>query len=102
MSDSDLLARYVRDRDQAAFAEIVQRHLDLVYSVARRHVHSPALAEDVAQTVFIQLARDAARIHPGTPLIAWLHVASRRRAINAGRDETRRAAREHAAVLLAE
>src|SRR4051812_8099215 len=100
MSDEDLLQHYACDGSSAAFAELVTRHLDLVYSVARRHVAPPA-AEDVAQSVFIELARRSRRIKPGTPLIAWLHVVSRRIALNAARSDQRRLAREQAALELA-
>ncbi len=99
MNDAELLQRYLHDGSPAAFADIVGQHLDLVYSVARRHVDSPAAAEDVAQAVFIELARHAARIKPGTPLVAWLHLVSRRTAINAARGEARRRTHEqHAAA----
>jgi hypothetical protein len=52
MSDDDLelLARYTRQHAEEAFAEIVRRHLDLVFSAALRHVRSPQLAEEVAQS----------------------------------------------------
>jgi RNA polymerase sigma factor (sigma-70 family) len=100
MSDSDLLQCYVHEGSQAAFAELVARHLDLVYSVARRHVPSAA-AEDVAQSVFVELAHHGRNIKPGTPLVAWLHVVARRAALNASRNEIRRRAREHAAAEIA-
>lgn len=101
MSDADLLASYVRDGSEAAFAELVGRYLNLVYSVARRQARSAATAEDVTQAVFIELAREAHRIKPGTPLIAWLHLVSRRIAANAVREEVRRQARETEAARLA-
>lgn len=102
MSDTELLQRYIDEGESSAFSALVERHVDLVYSVARRHVGSSQLAEDVAQSVFIELARRASRIKLGTPLIAWLHLVSRRIAINAARDESRRHAREHAAAEIAE
>lgn len=99
-SDHDLLQQYARDGSQPAFAELVRRHVDLVYAAARRQVRSAALAEEVAQSVFIDLSRTATRIKAGTPLVAWLHVTTRRTAIDAIRRETRRHARESAAALL--
>lgn len=98
VSDHELLRAFAREGAQAAFTAIVNRHLGLVYSVARRHLRSPQLAEDVAQSVFIDLARNARRIDSGTPLVAWLHVVSRRNAIDVVRREARRRARERAAV----
>src|SRR4051812_41899774 len=55
--DAQLLARYVRDRSQEAFGELVARHLALVYASARRQVGNEALAQDVTQAVFIMLER---------------------------------------------
>ncbi len=101
MSDDELLQRYARDRSESAFATLVERHLALVYSAARRQVRSPQLAEDVAQSVFLDLSRQAAALPPDQPLVAWLHVVTRRTAIDLVRRESRRAAREHAAAELA-
>lgn len=57
-ADASLLRRFVATRDQGAFAELVRRHLDGVYSAALRRVGGDAqLAEDVAQQVFVALAR---------------------------------------------
>jgi RNA polymerase sigma factor (sigma-70 family) len=98
MSDLDLLRQYARDGSQAAFAELVDRHLNLVYSAARRQVRSPQLAEEVAQSVFIDLARNARRVVPAMPLVAWLHVVARRTAIDLVRREARRRAREQQAA----
>jgi RNA polymerase sigma factor (sigma-70 family) len=102
MSDVDLLRSYAETGSNTAFASLVERHLNLVYSVARRHVQSAPLAEDVAQSVFIELARNARQIKSATPLAAWLHLVSRRMALNAARGEMRRHARETAAAELAE
>lgn len=99
MSDTDLelLARYTRQHAEDAFAEIVRRHLDLVHSAALRQVRSPQLAEEVAQSVFIDLARDAHRLAPGTVLTAWLYQVTRRTAIDVLRREARRQLREQIA-----
>ncbi|MEO6567259.1 MAG: sigma-70 family RNA polymerase sigma factor, partial [Opitutaceae bacterium] len=91
-SDHDLLRQYARDGSQPAFAELVQRHVNLVYSAARRHVRSSALAEEISQSVFLDLARNASRIKPTTPLVAWLHIVTRRTAIDTIRRESRRQA----------
>lgn len=101
-SDEDLLRHYARDGSQAAFTTLVERHLNLVYSAARRQVRSVQLAEDVAQSVFVDLARNAARLKPGTPLVAWLHLVTRRTAIDAIRKESRRQWREQSAVEIAD
>src|SRR6476646_7173615 len=62
-SDSELLCRYVEARCEDAFAELVRRHVNLVYSAALRQVNGDAhLAQDVAQNVFADLARKAATL----------------------------------------
>ncbi len=63
-SDLDLLGRFARQKSQDAFTELVNRHVNLVYSAALRQVRSPQLAEEVAQSVFADLARDAAKLKP--------------------------------------
>ena len=104
LSDVDLLQRYTTRTPEAerAFALLVERHLNLVFSVARRQVRSPHLAEEVAQSVFVDLAHNAARIDRDAPLAAWLHLVSRRTAVDVVRRESRRQAREKAAALLAD
>ena len=97
-SDLDLLGQYVRNHSQDAFATLVQRHLDLVYSAALRQVRSPQLAEDIAQSVFTDLARDAGKLKSDTILTAWLYAVTRRTAIDAIRKESRRQLREQIAV----
>ncbi len=99
-SDHDLLRDYARDGSQPAFAALVERHLNLVYSAARRQVRSPHLAEEVAQSVFADLARHASHLTAHTPLVAWLHVVTRRTAIDFIRRESRRQAREQQVVEL--
>ena len=98
-SDHDLLSRYAEENSETAFATLVERHLNLAYSVARRVTRSAQLAEEVTQAVFIDLARNARALKPATPLVAWLHVVSRRTAIDTVRRESRRQAREAAAAL---
>jgi RNA polymerase sigma factor (sigma-70 family) len=101
-SDLDLLRQFARQNSQAAFAELVRRHVNLVYSAALRQVRSPQLAEEVAQSVFIDLARNSARLNNaagGTPVLtAWLYQVTRRTAIDVVRKESRRQVREQIAV----
>src|SRR6185295_12331249 len=97
-SDAHLLERYVRQNSQDAFAELVKRHVNLVYSAALRQVRSPQLAEEVAQSTFTDLARNAARLKPDTVLTAWLYQVTRRTAIDVVRREARRQLREQIAT----
>ena len=60
LTDTELLRRYAGDRSEAAFGELVARHVNLVYSTALRLVGGDEqLACDVAQSVFTDLARKA-------------------------------------------
>jgi RNA polymerase sigma factor (sigma-70 family) len=96
-SDLELLKRYARDGVESAFAEVVRHHVNLVYSAALRQVRSPQLAEEVAQSVFTDLARNAKRLAPDTILTAWLYQVTRRTAIDVVRRESRRQLREQIA-----
>ncbi len=96
-TDLQLLARYVQEHAEDAFSEIVRRHLNLVFSAALRQVRSPQFAEEVAQSVFIDLARQACRLAPDTILSAWLYQVTRRTAIDVVRRESRRQRREQVA-----
>ena len=96
MNDSrELLRRYVAERSEPAFTELVQRHIDLVYSAALRQVGGEApAAQDVTQAVFTDLARKAARLTRHTSLTGWLYTSTRYLAAKARRAEQRRRARE--------
>ncbi len=64
--DRDLLRRYAESESEEAFAELVRQHVDMVYSAAMRQVNGDShLAQDVAQTVFTELARKARRCRIG-------------------------------------
>lgn len=102
MSDDALIRDYAHTRSSSAFAALVERHLNLVYSVARRHVRSDALAQEVTQAVFVDLACAAMRWEADTPVVAWLHLVARRTAIDVVRREARRQAREQIAAEMAD
>jgi RNA polymerase sigma factor (sigma-70 family) len=97
-SDLDLLGKFARENSQDAFSEIVRRHLDLVYSAALRQVRSPQLAEEISQSVFADLARNAGKLNSKTMLTAWLYAVTRRTAIDVIRKESRRQLREQIAA----
>ena len=99
--DAELLEEFARApaarAGQDAFTELVNRHLNLVYSAAWRQTRSPQLAEEVAQAAFTQLALHATTLRGGTILTAWLYQVSHRSAIDVVRREARRQAREQIA-----
>jgi RNA polymerase sigma factor (sigma-70 family) len=102
MNDSELLKCYAETRSEAAFAELVQRHIDLVYSAALRQVGGDAhLAKDVTQTVFADLARKASSFTPSI-LAGWLYTSTRFAAAKMIRTEQRRQAREQEAYSMEE
>lgn len=91
VTDAELLQRHVADRDEQAFAALVQRHLDLVYAAALRRTNGRhALAEEIAQKVFTDLANQAARLVRHPTLAGWLHRSTRNKAVDAIRAEQRR------------
>ncbi|MEO5959139.1 MAG: sigma-70 family RNA polymerase sigma factor, partial [Opitutaceae bacterium] len=93
--DAELLSRYADEQSEAAFAELVRRHLNLVYSVALRQVAGDThLAEDVTQQVFVALARKAGELAPRPALTGWLYRSTYFAASDVVRVERRRRARE--------
>jgi RNA polymerase sigma factor (sigma-70 family) len=92
--DRELLARFVRERDQAAFAELVRTHGPVVLGVCRRVTGHPQDAEDAFQAVFLILARKAAAIGNPNLLGNWLYGVAVRVAQKAHRAATRRRVRE--------
>jgi len=93
--DSALLSRYADARDEGAFAELVQRYLNLVYFAALRQVAQDAQrAEDVTQVVFTELARKASTLADHQALAGWLHTTTRFVASEMMRTERRRQVRE--------
>jgi RNA polymerase sigma factor (sigma-70 family) len=100
--DFELLRRYAHQRDEGAFAELVRRHVNLVFSAAMRRTHDRHLAEDVTQAVFVILARKASRVCVGGgAMSAWLLECVRYASANAIKMETRRRKHEESARLAA-
>ena len=98
-SDIELLRDYDLHGSEAAFTELVQRHINFVYSVALRHVGVAAEAEEITQAVFIILARKAASLRADTALEGWLYETTRLTALSFLRGERRRQFREQEAYM---
>src|SRR5262245_13408659 len=75
-NDRALLERFVRSRDEEAFAELVGRHGPLVRGVCRRLLRDAGTAEDVFQATFLVLARKAHRGGWRDSVGPWLHAVA--------------------------
>ena len=80
--------------EAGAFAELVRRHRDWVYSVCLRRLGDEGLAEDATQVVFLALAREAGKVARHPRVLGWLHRVSRYTAIKIRREALRRERRE--------
>src|SRR5215212_3950498 len=93
--DHELLRRYVDENAEDAFTALVQRHVDLVYAVARRKTGGdPHLAREATQQVFTALARKAGNLRGHAVLTGWLFTSARYAAAQLVRAECRRRLRE--------
>jgi DNA-directed RNA polymerase specialized sigma24 family protein len=95
--DNVLLREYAENYSEEAFAAVVARHINLVYSVALRQVGNTHYAEEVTQAVFIILAKKALVMRHNQALSSWLFQATRLTAFNFMRSEIRRRQREQEA-----
>ena len=97
--DSALLQQFADAHSEQAFAALVSRHINLVYSVALRHVGNPQHAEEIAQAVFVILAKKARQLRHDRALSSWLFQTTRLTANNFIRSEVRRHHREQEAYM---
>lgn len=95
----DLVREFAVNNSDAAFATLVERHINLVYSAAMRRLGNPHEAEEVAQVVFIILAKKARSLRPGTVLSGWLYQTAQLTAANSLRTKLRRQRREQEAFM---
>jgi RNA polymerase sigma factor (sigma-70 family) len=98
--DNELLRGFVQRGDEAAFRELVHRHVRLVYSAALRQTRGDRpMAEDVSQTVFTLLAKKSRGLLSHPSLAGWLFTTTRNCARDAARADARRQQRERNAVM---
>jgi RNA polymerase sigma factor (sigma-70 family) len=99
INDQDLIRDYVERHSERAFAELVDQHIHLVYSVAFRYVGNSADAEDVTQAVFVILARKAASLRQRATVTGWLYETTRFTAAALLRSRARQQIREQKAYM---
>src|ERR1035441_8718305 len=97
--DMELVRQYAAHQSETAFAALVSRHTNLVYSAALRRVRNPQLAEEITQAVFIILARKAGSLDDRTILPGWLYRAACYVSNGARKGEYRRQKREQEAYM---
>ncbi|PYJ59175.1 MAG: hypothetical protein DME24_13740, partial [Verrucomicrobia bacterium] len=102
-TDNKLLESYATIGSERAFRELVERHINLVHSAALRECGgNAALAEDIAQAVFTELARHATQLVRHPAIAGWLYTCVRRMTANVRRAEDRRQRREHEVITMNE
>lgn len=99
LDDHALLRAYVERGSEDAFATLVARHVNKVYSVALRQTRNPQQAEEITQVVFVILARKARVLGKNVILEGWLYNTARLTALASVRSEVRRAHREQEAYM---
>jgi RNA polymerase sigma factor (sigma-70 family) len=90
LTDAQLLTRFVAERDEGAFASLVDRHGPLVLGVCRRVLRDHHDAEDAFQATFLALARKAPSLRRRAAVGSWLYEVAYHTAVEAGRARGRR------------
>ena len=93
-TDGRLLERFIQNRDESAFAEIVRRHGVMVLGVCQRVLDNRHDAEDCFQAAFMVLCRKATTIHPRDMVGNWLYGVAYRTALEARKLAARRRTHE--------
>jgi len=97
LTDNALLREYAAYRSEEAFAALVGRHLNRVYSIALRHTGNPHQAQEFTQSVFVLLTEKCSHLGEHVILEGWLYQTARFTALNSVRGEIRRNRREQEA-----
>jgi RNA polymerase sigma factor (sigma-70 family) len=99
-NDIELLERHRTGDSDAAFADLVRRHVGWIHGVAARRLRDSHIADDVAQAVFILLHRKSPRFASDRSLVAWLHRAAWYATEVAARQQRRRQRHETEAAVV--
>ena len=100
ISDHQLLQKHLRNPSGPALAKLVDRHLPLIHSVARRITTNDEAARDISQIVFLRLVKKASKLPKSLPLTAWCHRETHSASVDYVRSEVRRQKREKTAADL--
>ena len=76
-TDTELMQEYADSSSESAFAQLTRRHLNLVYTVALRYAGNAHDAQDIAQAVFVVLARKIPALRRRATLTGWLYETTR-------------------------
>jgi DNA-directed RNA polymerase specialized sigma24 family protein len=98
-SDLDLLQRFVKDHDEAAFTVLIRRYGRTVFSVCRCMLPCESDAEDAFQATFLVLARKAESIRKGQSLGSWLYGVAYKTALKARANAATRRSHEAKALV---
>jgi RNA polymerase sigma factor (sigma-70 family) len=88
--ERSLLRSFAEQQDEAAFEELVGRYAGLVNGIALRRTGRPEYSVEIAQNVFLALARKAKSLTGVLSLAAWLHRATTLEALRYLRKENTR------------
>lgn len=99
-TDHQLLAQHLSDPTGPSLGTLIDHHLPLVHSVARRITANDEAARDISQTVFLRLVKKAKHIPASLPLTAWFHRETHSASVDHVRSEVRRQRREQTAASL--
>jgi RNA polymerase sigma factor (sigma-70 family) len=99
LDDNALLREYAERGSGPAFAALVERHINKVYSVALRRTGNAHQAEEITQAVFVLLAQKSRRLGSRVVLSGWLYQTAQWKALTFLRGEVRRVHREQEAYM---
>ncbi len=94
LSDGQLLALFVHDRDEDAFTALLNRHSPMVMGVCRRILRDQHDAEDAYQATFLIFARKAGSVRARDSIGGWLYRVAYRTALEARARIVRRRGKE--------